>query len=104
VADTVRQPPASISEQADASDGSPAIPTHLRETLAQFGPGVPDQAGSSARPIRRTSKPRRKFAQTRSEKRRRPARHPSFDSESCASLSHGQSSCRQAAMDLRTHR
>ncbi len=27
VADAVRQPPASLSEQADASDGSPAIPT-----------------------------------------------------------------------------
>jgi hypothetical protein len=42
VADAVRQPPASLSEQADASDGSPAIPTHVRETLAQLGPGVSD--------------------------------------------------------------
>ena len=47
VADALRQPPASFSEQADGSDGSPPIPTHVRETLAQLGPGVSDQAGSS---------------------------------------------------------
>ena len=51
VADAVRQPPLSLSEQADGSDGSPAISTHVRETLAQLGPGVSDQAGSSRRRI-----------------------------------------------------
>ena len=52
VADAARQPPASLSEQADASDGSPAISTHVRETLAQLGPEVSDQAGSSRRRVR----------------------------------------------------
>ena len=96
VADAARQPPLSLSEQADASDGSPAIPTHVRETLAQLGPAVSDQAGSSPRPAGLASEPRRNFAPTRSEKRRRPAWHPSFDTtlEWCASLSHGQGSCR----------
>jgi hypothetical protein len=96
VADAVRQPSALLSEQSDASDGSPAIPTRIRETLAQLGPGVSDQAGSSPRPAGLASEPRRRIAPTRSEKRRRPARHPSFDStlEWCASLSHGQGSCR----------
>jgi hypothetical protein len=95
-ADAVRQPPASISEQADASDGSPAIPLQVRETLAQLAPGVSDRAGSSTRPVRLASEPQRNFAQARSEKRRRPTRHPSFDStlEWCASLSLGQGSCR----------
>jgi hypothetical protein len=94
VADAVRQPPASISKQADASDASPAIPTHVRETLAQLDPGVSDQAGSSTRPVGLASEPRRNFARTHSEKRRRPARHSSFDTtlERCASLSQG--SCR----------
>ena len=92
VADAVRQPPASLSEQADASDGSPAISTHVRETLAQLGPGVSDRAGSSRRRVGLASEPQRNFAQTRSEKRRRSARHPSFDTtlEWCDSLSHGQ--------------
>ena len=87
---------ASLSEQSDASDGSPAISTRVRETLAQLGPGVSDQAGSSTRPVGLASEPRRNFAQTRSEKRRRSARHPSFDTtlEWCDSLSHGQGSCR----------
>ena len=31
VADAVRQPPASLSEQADANEGSPAISTHVRK-------------------------------------------------------------------------
>ena len=79
VADAVRQPPPSLSEQADASDGSPAISTHVRETLAQLGPGVSDQAGSSRRRFGLASEPQRNFAQTRSEKRRRSARHRSFD-------------------------
>ena len=52
VADAVRQPPASLSEQADASDGNPAISPRVRETLAQLGPGVSDQAGSSRRRFR----------------------------------------------------
>jgi hypothetical protein len=76
VADAGRQPPASLSEQADASDGSPAISAHVRETLAQLGPGASPQAGSSRR---LASKPQHNFAQTRSEKRQRSARHPSFD-------------------------
>ena len=70
--------PLSLSEQADASDGSPAISTHVRETLAQLGPGVSDQAGSSRRRVSLASKPQRNFAQTRSEKRRRSARRPEF--------------------------
>jgi hypothetical protein len=105
VADAARQPPASLSEQADASDGTPAIPTHIRETLAQLGPGASDRAGSSTRPVGLASEPQRNFAQTRSEKRRRPARHPSFDTtlEWCDSLSHRQGSCRYAIMYPRTH-
>jgi hypothetical protein len=80
VADAARQPPASLSEQADVSDGSPAISTHVRETLAQLGPRVSDQAGSSRRRVGLASEPQRNFAQTRFEKRRRQsARHPSFD-------------------------
>jgi hypothetical protein len=79
VADAVRQPPVSSSEQADGSDGSPAIPTHVRETLAQLGPEVSEQAGSSRRRGRLASKPQRNLAQTRSEKRRQSAQQPSFD-------------------------
>jgi hypothetical protein len=105
VADAARQPPASLSEQADASDGSPAVSAHVRETLAQLGPGVSDRAGSSTRPVGLASEPQRNFAQTRSEKRRRPARHRSFDTtlEWCDSLSKGQGSCRYAIMPPRTH-
>ena len=105
VADAARQPPPSLSERADGSDGSPAISTHVRETLAQLGPGVSDQAGSSRRPVGLASEPQRNFAQTRSEKRRRSARHRSFDTtfEWCDSLSHGQDSCRYAVMHPRAH-
>ncbi|WP_342711838.1 hypothetical protein AAFG13_09360 [Bradyrhizobium sp. B124] len=94
VADAVRQPPALLSEQADAGDGSPAIPTHVRETLAQLDPAVSDQADSGTRPVGHASEPQRNFAQTRSGKRRRPGRHSNFDTtlERCASLSQG--SCR----------
>jgi hypothetical protein len=100
MADAARPPPASLSEQADASDGSPAVPTHVRETLAQLGPVVSDQPGSSTRPVGLASELQRNSAQTRSEKRRRPARHPNFDTslERCDSLSHGQGSCRYAIM------
>jgi hypothetical protein len=93
VADAARQPPASITEQADASDGSPAIPPQVRETLAQLDPGVSDQADLSTRAVELALEPRRNFAQTRSGKRRRPGRQ-SFDTtlERCASLSQG--SCR----------
>jgi hypothetical protein len=77
VADAVLQPP--LSERADASDGSPAISTRVRETLAQLGPVVSDHAGLSRKRVELTSEPQRNFAQTRSEKRRRSARHPSFD-------------------------
>jgi hypothetical protein len=79
VSDSVRQPPVSLSEQAGASDGSPAVPTHVRETLAQLGLGVSDQAGSSRRRFGLASESQRSFAQTRSEKRQRSARHRSFD-------------------------
>ena len=79
VADAVRQPPASLSERADASDGNPAISTRVRETLAQLGPGASDQAGSSRRQFGLASESPRNFAQIRSEKRRRSARHRSFD-------------------------
>ena len=106
VADAARQPPASLSEQADASDGSPAVSTHVRETLAQLGPGVSDQAGSSRRPVGLASEPHGNFAQTRSKKQRRSARHSSFDAtiERCDSPSHGQGSCRYAIMHPLTHR
>jgi hypothetical protein len=105
VADAARHSPASLSKQADASDGSSAIPTHLRETLAQLGPGASDQAGSSGRQFGLASKSQRNPAQTRSEKRRRSARQPSFDTtlEWCDSLSHGQDSCRYAITHPRTH-
>ena len=79
VADAVRQPPLSLSEQADGSDGSLAISAHVRETLAQLGPRVSDQAGSSRRRVGLAQEPQRNFAQIRSEKRRRSARHRSFD-------------------------
>jgi hypothetical protein len=106
VADAVRQPPASLSEETDASDESPAISTHVRETLAQLGPEVPDQAGSGRRRGGLASKPQRNFAQTRSEKRRRSARYRSFDTtlEWCDSPSHGQASCRYAITRPLTHR
>jgi hypothetical protein len=104
VAHAARQPPASLSEQADASDGSPAISAHVRETLAQLGPGVSDQAGSSRRRVGLASEPQRNFARTRSEKRRRSALGSEFDTalEWCDSLSHGQDSCRYAIMHPRT--
>jgi hypothetical protein len=105
VADAARQPPASLSEQADANDGSPAISTHVRETLAQLGPDVSDQAGASRSQFGLASKSQRNLAQTRSEKRRRSARHPSFGTtlKWCDSLSRGQGSCRYAIMRPRTH-
>jgi hypothetical protein len=78
-ADAGRQPPLSLSERADASDGNPAISTRVRETLAQLGRGASDQAGSSRRRFGLAPESQRIFAQTRSEKRQRSARHPSFD-------------------------
>ena len=105
VADAARQPPASLSGQADARDGSPVISTHVRETLAQLASGVPAQAVSSRRRRRLASKPQRNLAQTRSEKRRQSAQQPSFDTtlEWCDSLSQGRGSCRYAIMRPRTH-
>ena len=90
VADAVRRRPASFSEQADASDRSLPIPTHVRETSAQLGPGVSDQAGSSRSQFGLASKSQRNLLHTWSEKRRRSARHPSFDTtlEWCDSMSH----------------
>jgi hypothetical protein len=79
VADAARQPPASLSERTHASDRNPAIPTHVRETLAQLGPGVSDHAGLSRTRVGLASESKRNFAPTRSEKRRRSARHRSFD-------------------------
>ena len=79
VADAVRQPPTSLSEQADASDGNPAISPRVRETLAQLGPGASDQAGSSRRQFDLAPESPRNFAQIRSEKRLRSARHRIFD-------------------------
>jgi hypothetical protein len=103
VADAARQPPASLSEQADASDGSPAISTHVRETLAQLGPGVPDQAVSS----------RRRAGSHRSPSAISLRLGPRSDGNllSCpvsiplsnGSLSPGQGSCRYAIMHPRTH-
>jgi hypothetical protein len=79
VADAVQRPPASFSEQADSRDGSPPNPTHVRETLAQLGPGASDQAGSSRRRFGLASESQRSFAQTRHEKLQRSARHRNFD-------------------------
>lgn len=79
VADAVRQPPTSLSEQADASDVNPAISPRVRETLAQLVPGASDQAGSSRRRFDLASESRRIFAQTRSEKPQRSARHRNFN-------------------------
>ena len=99
LADAVRQPPASLSEQTDAIDESPAISTNVRETLAQLASGVPDQAVSSRRRGRLASKPKRNLAQTRPEKRRLSARRPSLTTlEWCDSLSYGRGSCRYAIM------
>jgi hypothetical protein len=47
VADAVRPTSLSLTEQADGRDGSSAISTDIRETLAQLGPDVFAQAGSS---------------------------------------------------------
>jgi hypothetical protein len=79
VADAVRQPPTSLSQQADASDGNPAISPRVRETLAQLVPGASDQAGSSRRQFGLGLESPRNFAQIQSEKRRRSARHRNFD-------------------------
>ena len=79
VADAARQPPASLPERADASDGNPAISTRVSETLARLDPGASDQAGSSRRQFGLASESPRNFAQIRSEKRRRSARHRSLD-------------------------
>lgn len=79
VADAARQLPPSLSGRSDASDGSPAISTRVRETLAQLGPVVSDHAGLSRKRVGLASESQRNFAQTRSEKRRRSARHRSFD-------------------------
>ena len=78
-ADAGRQPPLSLSERADANDGNPAISTRVRETLAQLSPVVSDHAGLSRKRVGLASEPQRNFPQTRSEKRRRFARHRSFD-------------------------
>ena len=104
VADAVRPTSLSLPEQADASDGRPAISTHVRETLAQLGPGVSDQVSSSRRQSGLASESHRNFPQTRSEKRRRSARHPNFDTtlEWCDSPGHGQGSCRYAIIHPRT--
>jgi hypothetical protein len=79
VADAARQLPPSLSGRSDASDVSPAISTRVRETLAQLGPVVSDHAGLSRKRVGPASESQRNFAQTRSEKRRRSARHRSFD-------------------------
>jgi hypothetical protein len=79
VADAARQPPPSLSERADASDGRPTISTRVRETLAQLGRVVSDHAGLSRTRVGLASDSRRNFAHARSEKRRRSARHRSFD-------------------------
>jgi hypothetical protein len=79
IADAARQPPASLPERADASDGNPAISTRVRETLARLDPGVSDQAGSSRRQFGLAPESPRNFTQIRSEKRRRSPRHRSFD-------------------------
>jgi hypothetical protein len=76
VADAVGQPPLPFFERADARDGNPAISSRVREMLAQLGQGAFDQAGSSKRQFG-LSPP--SFAQTRSEKRQRSARHRNFD-------------------------
>jgi hypothetical protein len=78
-ADAGRQPPLSLSERADANDGNPAISTRVRETLAQLSPVVSDHAGLSRKRVGLGSEPQRNFPQTRSEERRRSARHRSFD-------------------------
>lgn len=79
VADAVRQPPLSLSERADASDGNPALSTRVRGTLAQLVPGASDQAGSNRRQFSPASESLPSFAQTRSEKWQRSARHRNFD-------------------------
>jgi hypothetical protein len=79
VADAPRQPPTSLSEQVDASDGTPAISPRVRETLAQLVPGASDQAGSRRRQFGLASESPPSFAQTRSEKRERSARYRNFD-------------------------
>jgi len=77
--DAVRQPPLSLSERADASEGNPALSTRVRGTLAQLVPGASDQAGSSKRQFGLGSESPPNSAQARSEKRQRSARHRNFD-------------------------
>jgi hypothetical protein len=79
VDDAVRQPATSLSKQADASDGNPAISPRVRDTLALLVPGASDQAGSRRRQFGLASESQPSFAQTRSEKRRRSDPHRSFD-------------------------
>lgn len=79
VDDAVRQPATSLSKQADASDGNPAISPRVRDTLAQLVPGASDQAGSRRRQFGLASETQPSFAQSRSEKRRRSDPHRSFD-------------------------
>lgn len=79
VADAVRQPPTSLSQQADASDGTPAISSRVRDTLARLGLGASDQAASSRRQFGLASESQRIFAQTRPVKLQRSARHRNFD-------------------------
>ena len=93
------------SEIADAavriSDGSPAptTDTHLRESLAQLQPTPHDQAVRGNRPRDVTAR-QRKFAQARSAKRRRSARHPGFEANfgGCFSLSYEHGPCRYAVV------
>jgi hypothetical protein len=94
-------------EPVDVSENSPAISTtsRVRESLAQLGPGVADQAGPCRRRSEVTSEPQRRFAQIRSGKRRRSARHPGFDPTlgSCNSLSRERGRCGYAFMPARTY-
>jgi hypothetical protein len=95
VADAAKQP--GSPEAGDGSKISPATltDTHLRESLAQLQPAVPDRAGRGRKPREITAR-QRKLARTWSEKRRRSARHPETSFGGCVSVSPEHDPCRYA--------
>ncbi len=98
VTDATQEPRSSAPYHG--SQDSPATSTisHLRESLALSGPAVSDQVGPGRSEI--TSEPQRRFAHTRSGKRRRSAWQPGLDVSprwrNSSSREHGP--CRYAFM------
>jgi hypothetical protein len=100
VADAAKRP--GSPEAGDGGEISPAklTDTHLRESLAQLQPAVPDRAGRGRRPREITAR-QRKLAQMRSGKQRRSARHPGFETSfgGCVSVNPEYGPCRYALVN-----